>query len=120
MKLTLKTAMISLAAFLMSRTAANAHAHLVSTKLITDAAEHSEIDLSFSEALSLQFSGAKIVTVDGKQVNLGPLALLKDDAKVLIIPVQNKLTVGTYFVDWKAVADDGHKTTGRASFEVKP
>lgn len=120
MKPILKNAAISLAAILLSQTAANAHAHLLSTKLIANAAGQIEVDLNFSEILALQFSSAKIVAVEGQQIDLGPLALSKSDAKILIVPVKNKLAAGTYFVDWKAVANDGHKTAGRVSFEVKP
>jgi methionine-rich copper-binding protein CopC len=120
MKTIMKAATIGLASILLNTAAASAHAHLLGAKVLATTSNQSDIALTFSEALVLQLSNAKIVCADGAVVNLNALTLSNLDPKILVAGINAKLGAGTYFVDWKAVSNDGHKMTGRTSVEVAP
>ena len=120
MKAILKTTIIGLAAIFLNNGGVSAHAHLLDIKVLAIASNQSKINLTFSEKLVLQFSTAKVVAADGSVVNLSAVTLSESDPKILVAATKTKLGSGAYFVDWKAVSSDSHKTTGRASFEVKP
>jgi copper resistance protein C len=102
---------------------ASAHAHLASaTPAIggTVAASPSELDLKFSEALNLKFSGVKIAGPDKATITTGLAALTKGDESTLVVPIAATLATGTYTVDWHVLSKDGHKTHGSYTFTVKP
>jgi methionine-rich copper-binding protein CopC len=77
-----------------------------------------ELRLVFSEALNLAFSKVKVTDKAGSEVALGALALDPKDDKALVAPLTGTLAAGEYTVDWTAVSNDGHKTTGSYSFKV--
>lgn len=98
-----------------------AHAHLA-TSVPADksaVAAPSELDLTFTEALNLKFSGISVTGPDKQAVKLGTGALMDGD-KMLMVPVNGTLTPGTYTVEWHALSVDGHKTNGTYAFTVKP
>jgi copper resistance protein C len=102
---------------------AMAHAHLtVATPPIsgTVTATPTELDLKFSEAIDLKFSGVKIAGPDNAAIATGIASLAKDDESTLIVPVSAPLAAGTYTVDWHVLSRDGHKTHGSYRFTVKP
>jgi len=98
-----------------------AHAHLKTAAPAqkASAAAPAEINLGFTEALDLKFSGVAVVNADNKDIALGD-AVLKDDGKSLVAPVAGTLAPGAYTVNWHVLSVDGHKTNGSYTFTVKP
>ncbi|WP_164736442.1 copper homeostasis periplasmic binding protein CopC [Rhizobium vallis] len=98
-----------------------AHAHLKTSSPAEKASVVSpgELDLTFTEELNLKFSGVKVTDPDKKEITLGDAAL-KDDDKVLAVPISGTLAPGNYTVDWHVLSTDGHKTSGIYTFTVKP
>ncbi|MEO6607381.1 MAG: copper homeostasis periplasmic binding protein CopC [Aestuariivirga sp.] len=114
---------ITAAAILFSAHAAFAHAEFVKATPAPDSTITTcptEIDITFSEDLSLKFSGAKLT--DSKMVVLptGPASLAKDDEKTLVTPITAPLPAGDYAVAWHNLSKDGHKLKGNFKFTVKP
>jgi methionine-rich copper-binding protein CopC len=110
------TAMLALAG------AASAHPHLKSAIPAPDAAVTSSphaIRITFSEGLMAKYSGIEVVGAGGGMVALGP-ATLGASNKQLVAAVSSPLAPGTYTVNWRAVGDDTHHTSGHYSFHVKP
>ena len=100
-----------------------AHAHLTAaTPAVsgTVTASPAELDLKFSEAINLGFSGVKIAGPDNAAIAMGIISLAKDDESTLIVPVSAPLAAGAYTVDWHVLSRDGHKTHGSYRFTVKP
>lgn len=97
-----------------------AHAGLVSATPAggATAAAPSALTLTFSEKVTLKFSGITLTGADGEVRAIGE-AGLSADGLTLTIPAAAPLTAGTYAVDWHALADDGHKSHGRYTFTVK-
>jgi len=113
------------AALMLAAGPAFAHAKLLSE---VPAAEDStaaqpapltEIRLVFSETLNLAFSKVLVTDSSGKEVALGASALDPNDSKVLVVPLTATLPAGEYKVDWTAVSDDGHKSTGAYVFKAQ-
>ncbi len=99
-----------------------AHAHLTSSSPADKAAvaaSPTELDLSFSEALNLKFSGLTITGAGNVSVETGDPMLMQGDM-VLMVPVSQTLAAGTYRVEWHVLSTDGHKTSGSYSFTVTP
>jgi copper resistance protein C len=99
-----------------------AHAHLVSaTPPVGGAVETSppELDLKFSEALNLKFSGVTVTGPDKAEVELTDPMLMDNDT-TFMATIPNKLAPGAYTVEWHALSADGHKTHGTYTFTVKP
>lgn len=102
--------------------AALAHVRLESATPAKDAAvtsAPSALNLLFSEALSPKFTGVELTSADGKSVSLGQSSLA-NGKRTLVVPVNGKLTSGTYTVTWHALSADGHKTKGSYTFTVAP
>jgi methionine-rich copper-binding protein CopC len=116
------------AALLLAAGPAFAHAKLLSeVPAAEDAASPqptpsplTEIRLVFSESLNLAFSKIAVTDGAGREVALGSIALDPADNKALLAPLPAGLAAGEYKVDWTAVSDDGHKSTGTYMFKVAP
>ncbi|WP_246176589.1 copper homeostasis periplasmic binding protein CopC [Pandoraea soli] len=119
MRSRLLLAPIAAMAILSSNVWAHAHLKAASPADKASVSSPSELDLTFSEALTLKFSGATLTGPDQKEVNLGD-AMLMDGGKMLMIGVPGKLAPGAYKVNWRALSVDGHKTSGTYTFTVKP
>ena len=85
--------------------AAWAHAHLTHQYPAADA----EVTAA-PQALTLNFS---------EGIKTRPAKRNEQDAKQLIIPLDQTLNPGTYTVNWHVVSVDGHKTKGQYTFSVK-
>ena len=99
-----------------------AHAHLKSATPADNStvkSSPSELDLTFTEGLNLKFSGIKVTGPGKTAVKLGDSMLMQNDT-VLMVPVSETLSAGTYTVEWHALSTDGHKTNGSYTFTVKP
>ena len=100
-----------------------AHAHMGSATPAVDgtvAASPAELELKFSEALELKFSGVKVTGPGNAAIATGAASLAKGDDNTLVVPVSATLAAGTYTVDWHVLSKDGHKTLGSYTFTVKP
>jgi methionine-rich copper-binding protein CopC len=100
-----------------------AHAHLASATPAIDgmvAVSPTELDLKFSEAVNLKFSGVKVAGPDKATVATGDASLAQGDESMLVVPVSSALSAGAYTVDWHVLSKDGHKSHGTYKFTVKP
>lgn len=91
-----------------------AHAELLSevpAEAVATTTPITELRVTFSEALNSAFSKARVVDASGSDA-VATVGLDEADAKVLVVTFGTALSVGTYTVNWTAVSDDGHKTTG--------
>ncbi|HWA17803.1 MAG TPA: copper homeostasis periplasmic binding protein CopC [Devosia sp.] len=102
--------------------AVSAHAHLETANpaVYTNGVTPAELRLDFSEGLELAFTTVTLTAADGTAIATGAPALDPADATLLIVPLTGDLPAGGVKVDWKAVAEDGHKSEGSYSFTVAP
>ncbi|MDT4892321.1 MAG: copper transport protein [Pseudonocardiales bacterium] len=100
---------------------ASAHAVLVTSDPAngaTLAAAPKSVRLWFSEEISDQLSGARLVDHDGKDVAGTHAVAARGDPRLLEVSLPD-LSRGTYGVLWRVLAqDDGHTTNGVALFHV--
>jgi len=84
-----------------------------------------KIELNFSEKLTTQFSGAKLIMTEMPGMSahspMGVKASVSGgaDPKMMVISPTTSLTPGTYKVEWRAVSSDTHPITGSVTFKVK-
>ncbi len=98
-----------------------AHAHLQTSYPAADSVQATpptEIDITFTEDVNLDFTGATLTGPDNAAVPLGDGMLMGGNA-MYMAPITGTLAPGKYTVDWHALATDGHKTTGSFSFTVQ-
>jgi methionine-rich copper-binding protein CopC len=120
------TITVALTAGLLLSSLAQAHPKLISSNPAqgSTSAAPSKIELHFSENLTTQFSGAKLIMTDMPGMPNSPMGVKagvsgSDDPKVMVITPAAPLTTGTYKVEWRAVSSDTHPITGNFSFNVK-
>lgn len=120
------TVAVALTAGLLLSSLALAHPKLISSNPSqgSTSAAPSKIELHFSENLTTQFSGAKLIMTDMPGMPNSPMGVKagvsgSDDPKVMVITPAAPLTTGTYKVEWRAVSSDTHPITGNFSFNVK-
>lgn len=103
----------------LAATDALAHAHLLKSTPAEGAVTASPqmIMLTFSEKLADKLSGFEVVKADGSKVDVQ--VATADADKVLHAMPARPLAPGVYKVNWHAVTDDGHRTTGTITFTVK-
>lgn len=100
-----------------------AHAQLTMATPAVDAViatSPTELDLTFSEALTLAFTGASL---DGPGPARHPTAqafLAPGNEKTLVVPLPTPLSPGTYTVSWHSLSQDGHKSHGTYRFTLEP
>ncbi|MDZ4021089.1 copper homeostasis periplasmic binding protein CopC [Pseudomonas sichuanensis] len=119
-------ATLALTAGLFLSAVAQAHPRLLSSTPAegADGVAPSSIALHFSEQLTTQFSGAKLIMTDMPGMPDSPMGVQAavaggSDPKTMIITPAAPLTTGTYKVEWRAVSSDTHPITGSFSFKVK-
>lgn len=97
--------------------AAEAHAHLMSSLPAADAtiAAPGEIDLRFSEAPLAMLSGIELQTAAGAII---PVSSKDMDKNMLAVVPQHPLKSGSYTVKWHVVTADTHRTQGTFAFTV--
>lgn len=117
--------LLAAAAFLASGVAF-AHPKL----LVTTPADHADvsapgtIQVSFSETLMTQLSGAELMMTEMPGMTMEPVkvevkTVASSDAKSLVMTPARPLSAGTYRVDWHVVSSDTHAAKGSFSFHVK-
>lgn len=100
--------------------AAFAHAALVSQSPANGTAVPvpAQVILTFTEAVTLDFTGIALKGADGKDLQTGA-ATLSADGLTLTVPIPADMTAGAYTVEWHALSEDGHKSLGTYIFTVK-
>ena len=117
-----KTVTLALALILLPG-AALAHAHVERSDPAANAVLRSapkQVKLTFSEPVTLAFTGAEIDDSKGKPVAAEAAKLSAGSKTAVEIPLKGPLAPGTYTVKWHAVADDSHRSSGAFGFSVKP
>lgn len=98
-------------------TPARAHANLLSTTPadgeVVDAAP-TEVTLTFSENVTVQNDGIRVLDAEGQRVDAGTAAA---SGPVVTAPVES-LDDGGYVVAWRVVSADGHPIRGAFTFSV--
>jgi putative copper export protein/methionine-rich copper-binding protein CopC len=79
-----------------------------------------ELRLTFNEAVELAVARLQLLAPDSAAVDLGPLALAADSARVLVAPIRGGLVAGTYTVAWQVAGADGHPVRGTYTFVIAP
>lgn len=79
-----------------------------------------QLELRFSDALNVKFSGVKIIGAANATVVAGVVSFAKGSKRILIVPVLTTLVAGTYRVHWHLLSKDGHKSHDNYTFTVKP
>ena len=117
---------IAMTSALLFSAVAHAHPKLLSSdpQADTEIAPPEKIELVFSEALVVQFSGAKLLMTGMPGMTHPPMPVqarvsASGDPKTMVITPAKPLSTGTYRVDWRAVSSDTHPVTGSVSFSVK-
>ncbi|MNG00859.1 Copper resistance protein C precursor [compost metagenome] len=106
---------------------AQAHPKLLSSTPAEGAtvAAPAKIELNFSENLTTQFSGAKLIMTEMPGMSAhSPMGVKASvagsaDPKMMVITPAAPLPPGTYKVEWRAVSSDTHPITGAMTFKVK-
>lgn len=80
--------------------------------------EVSEIRLFFSGAPLMRGASIRIVTSSRSLMRSTPPAADPEDSKQLFVQMDPPLPPGTYVVQWRCIADDGHVMRGDFRFEV--
>jgi hypothetical protein len=106
--------------------AAFAHPALVSStpQDKSQGASPEKIELTFTETLSTQFSGANLVMTSmpgmaNHTMKIKATVAPGADGKTMVVTPSNPLTTGSYRVEWRAVSADTHPIKGSISFDVK-
>ena len=117
----LVTTTLVCAVFALSATIAEAHPRL---KMATPApgaklaTAPKMITMRFSEGLIGNFSGLEVKDARGRKLATGQTMLDANDNTKLSVPLNERLTAGTYMVAWHAVSVDTHRVAGHYSFKV--
>jgi methionine-rich copper-binding protein CopC len=119
------TVAAALSAGLLLSAVAQAHPKLLSSTPAEGAtvAAPEKIELHFSEQLTAQFSGAKLIMTEMPGMSHSPMGVKATiagsaDPKMMVITPAAPLTSGTYKVEWRAVSSDTHPITGAVTFKV--
>ncbi|MDN0076877.1 copper homeostasis periplasmic binding protein CopC [Crenobacter sp. SG2303] len=96
---------------------AHAHPKQLSPQADVSVAAPKEIRIAFSESLEPALSSIKLFDAKNKLVT-DKSAVDKANPKVMALPLP-ALAGGQYRVEWVAVAEDGHRTSGHYRFTVK-
>lgn len=103
-----------------------AHPKLIASKPAANAevSAPATVELSFSETLMPQLSGADLTMTQMPGMTMGPTKIAvktspSADAKSLTLTPVGPLGPGTYRVDWHVVSTDTHAVKGSFTFRVK-
>lgn len=80
--------------------------------------EVTEVRLYFSDAPIMRGASIRIVNSSRQLMRSRPPRADEDDPKQLSVQIPQSLTEGTYVVQWRCIADDGHVMRGDFTFEV--
>jgi len=80
--------------------------------------EVTEVRLFFSDAPLMRGASVRVVNASRKLQRSSPPVADPDDPKQISVQLTPALAPGTYVVQWRCIADDGHVMRGSFSFEV--
>lgn len=80
--------------------------------------EVTEVRLFFSDAPLMRGASIRIVNSSRQLMRSRPPRADEEDPKQLWVQVAQPLPAGTYVVQWRCIADDGHVMRGDFTFEV--
>jgi len=78
----------------------------------------SEIRLFFSGAPLMRGASVRVVTSARQLMRTSPPAADPADPKQVFVRIEPPLPAGSYVVQWRCIADDGHVMRGDFTFEV--
>jgi methionine-rich copper-binding protein CopC len=78
----------------------------------------SEVRLYFSDAPLMRGASIRVVNSARSLQRSTPPAADPEDGKQLFVEMTPPLPAGTYVVQWRCIADDGHVMRGDFTFEV--
>jgi copper transport protein len=73
------------------------------------------VSIQFSEAISADLGGLRVVSSDGKSVDAGPDTV---SGPTLSVPLEPDLPAGTYVATYRVISADGHPVKGALVFAV--
>ena len=79
-----------------------------------------EIRLFFTGAPLMRGASVRVVTSARQLMRSSPPAPDPEDPKQVFVTIDPPLPPGTYVVQWRCIADDGHVMRGDLTFEVTP
>lgn len=79
-----------------------------------------ELRFWFTEEPRLEPTTIRLVGPDGELVELGDLHADRDDASILFLAVEGRVSPGRQRVVWRTMARDGHVVRGDYTFTVAP
>lgn len=100
-------------------TPAAAHASLVGSSPADGdelAEPPTEVTLDFSEGVSAELGGVRVLDASGQRVDLGAVDQPSD--RRLVTKLAGDLADGTYLVSYRVISADGHPVTGAVVFAV--
>jgi copper transport protein len=74
--------------------------------------------IRFTEPAELAFGGIEVFDPDGRRVDAGETEYASEDQTSIRVGVEPELTAGTYRVEWRVLAQDGHPRDGRFRFKL--
>jgi methionine-rich copper-binding protein CopC len=77
------------------------------------------ITLWFTESVSAATTGVRLLDAQDHMIKVSDVSVDAVPLSPAIVTVPETLRAGTYTVMWRAMADDGHPSTGKFSFTVK-
>ena len=77
-----------------------------------------EIKLYFTESVKAAVTGVQITGPDKKLVPLGEITIAAAAKSPAVAVIKQALKAGSYTVEWKTMADDGHPNKGTFVFTV--
>jgi methionine-rich copper-binding protein CopC len=80
--------------------------------------EVTEVRLFFSDAPLMRGASVRVVNASRKLQRSSPPVADPDDPKQISVQLAPALAPGTYVVQWRCIADDGHVMRGSFTFEV--
>jgi copper transport protein len=97
---------------------ASAHAELIGTEPASGAVmaeAPSEVVLRFTENVSVEADGVRILGADGERRDAGDA---RAAGAVVTVPLDGTLARGGYVVAWRVISADGHPISGAYQFSV--
>lgn len=77
------------------------------------------LKLWFTESVGGTTTAVRLMNANNEAVKLGEVSVDAAPLSPAVVAVPETLAAGTYTVMWRAMADDGHPSSGKFAFTVK-
>ena len=74
--------------------------------------------IRFTEPAELAFGGIEVFDPDGRRVDAGETEYASEEQTSIQVGLEPELSDGTYIVEWRVLAQDGHPRDGRFRFKL--